>query len=239
MTADLMQRTRDTTELVLQQAGVEPEGLDDVILVGGSTHMPVVQTMLTEVCRRMPTRDVRPEEAVARGAAIHAAILEARLTGGESRMSKAVINRLRAVTTSDVNSHSLGVKVTDPNERTRKINHIMIPKNTSIPFEKTQRFVTNSDNQQRIHVSVLEGDAIDPAACEQIGDFRIYDLPAGLPKGSPVEVTYRYDSSGRIHVSARELVGNKEAATEIVRASMASNEDLDVMEGLAKGYEVE
>ena len=115
----------------------------------------------------------------------------------------------------------------------------MIPKNTSIPFEKTQRFVTNSDNQQRIHVSVLEGDAVDPAACEQIGDFRIYDLPAGLPKGSPVEVTYRYDSSGRIHVSARELVGNKEAATEIVRASMASNEDLDVMEGLAKGYEVE
>ena len=87
-----------------------------MILVGGSTHMPVVEMMLSEVCRRKPTRDVRPEEAVARGAAIHAAILEARLTGGESRMSKAVINRLRAVTTSDVNSHSLGVKVTDPND---------------------------------------------------------------------------------------------------------------------------
>ncbi|MFP6762392.1 MAG: Hsp70 family protein, partial [Planctomycetaceae bacterium] len=110
MTADLMQRTRDTTELVLQQAGIDPETLDEVIVVGGSTHMPVVDQMLIEVCKRKPSRDVIPEEAVARGAAIHAAILEARLTGGESRMARSVINRLRNVSTTDVNSHSLGVK---------------------------------------------------------------------------------------------------------------------------------
>lgn len=240
MTGDLMQRTRDTTELVLQQSGVEPEGLDDVILVGGSTHMPVVEQMLVDVCKRKPSRDVIPEEAVARGACIHAAILEARATGGESRMGKSIINRLRAVTTTDVNSHSLGVKITDPNDRSRKINHIMIQKNTAIPFEKTQRFVTNSDNQQRIHVSVLEGDAIDPMACELIGDFRIHDLPPGLPKGSPVEVSYRYDSAGRIHVSARELVSNKEAATEIVRENLGGTEEnIDVLTTLAGEYEVE
>ena len=240
MTGDLMQRTRDTTELVLQQAGVEPEGLDEVIVVGGSTHMPVVDQMLIEVCKRKPSREVTPEEAVAQGASIHAAILEARLTGGESRMARTVINRLRNVATTDVNSHSLGVKITDPNDRTRKINHIMIPKNTSIPYEITQRFVTNSDNQQRIHVSVLEGDATDPAACEEIGDFRIFGLPANLPKGSPVEVTYKYDASGRIGVSARELTGNNEAATEIVRANAnASDEAVDVLSGLAAEYEVE
>jgi molecular chaperone DnaK len=240
MTADLMQRTRDTTELVIQQAGIDTDALDDIVVVGGSTNMPVVDQMLIEVCGRKPSRDVVPEEAVARGAAIHAAILEARLTGGESRMARSVIDRLRAVSTTDVNSHSLGVKITDPNDRTRKINHIMIPKNTAIPFEKTQRFVTNSDNQQRIHVSVLEGDAIDPTACEQIGDFRIYDLPEGLPKGSPVEVTYRYDSAGRIHVSARELTGNREAATEIVRQNEASSdENIDVLTSLATNYEVE
>ena len=240
MTGDLMQRTRDTTELVLQQSGVEAENLDEVVLVGGSTNMPVVEQMLVEVCKRKPSREVTPEEAVAKGAAIHAAILEARATGGESRMGKSIINRLRSVTTSDVNSHSLGVKVTDPNEKTRKINHIMIPRNTSIPFEVTQRFVTNSDNQQRIHVSVLEGDSTDPMACEQIGDFRIYDLPAGLPKGSPVEVTYRYDSAGRIHVTARELVGDTEAATEIVRENLGGTEEnIDVMTGLAQQYEVE
>lgn len=240
MTADLMQRTRDTTELVMQQAGVEPDGLDDLVLVGGSTHMPVVEQMLMEVCQHKPSRDVIAEEAVARGAAIHAAILEARATGGESRMGKAVIDRLRSVSTTDVNSHSLGIKITDPGDRTRKINHIMIPKNTPIPYEKTQRFVTNSDNQQRIHVSVLEGDAPDPMACEQIGDFRVYDLPANLPKGSPVEVMYRYDGSGRISVAATELTGNKAASAEIVRENQSVTEaNIGGLEGLAQGYDVE
>ena len=240
MTGDLMQRTRDTTELVIQQAGIQPKDLDEVIVVGGSTHMPVVDQMLIEVCKRNPSRDVVPEEAVSRGAAIHAAILEARLTGGESRMARSVINRLRNVQTTDVNSHSLGVKITDPNNREKKINHIMIPKNTAIPFEITQRFVTNSDNQQRIHVTVLEGDSFDPLACEQIGDFRIYGLPPNLPKGSPVEVSYNYDASGRIGVSARELTGNNEASTEIVRANeSSSDENIDVLSALAEGYEVE
>ena len=240
MTGDLMQRTRDTTELVIQQAGVEPEQLDDVILVGGSTHMPVVEQMLVAICKRKPSREVVPEEAVAKGAAIHAAILEAKATGGESRMSKGVINRLRSITATDVNSHSLGVKITDPNDRTRKINHIMIPKNTGIPFVITQRFVTNSDNQQRIHVSVLEGDAEDPMACEQIGDFRIFGLPANLPKGSPVEISYKYDASGRISVTARELTAGNEAATEIVRQNaQVTDENIGALEGLAENYEVE
>ena len=95
----------------------------------------------------------------------------------------------------------------------------MIPRNTAIPFEKTQRFVTTSDNQERIHVYILEGEAPDPAACTSIGDFQIVGLPPNLPKGSPVEVTYRYDANGRIHAAARELTANKAAATEIVRDS--------------------
>ena len=238
MTADLLQRTRDTTELVLQQSGVGINGLDDLILVGGSTYMPVVEKMLTEVCGRPPSRDVVPEEAVAQGAAIHAAILEARATGGESRMGKTVINRLRSVHTSDVNSHSLGVKITDPQNRSRKINHIMIPKNTSIPFEVRQKFVTTSMNQQRIHVTVLEGDAVDPDACEQIGDFYITGLPLNLPAGSPVEVTYSYDSSGRISCSAIELTSKKAASTEIIRTGLQTK-DVDVFEVLAKDYQVE
>ncbi len=239
MTADLMQRTQDTTELVLQQAGVTPDGLDEVVLVGGSTYMPVVRQMLKEVCRREPSTKVKPEEAVAQGAAIHAAIMEARATGGESRMARAVINRLRSVSTTDVNSHALGVKITDPGDRTRKINHIMINKNTALPFSVTQRFVTTSDNQQRIHVSILQGDAVDPLACEQIGDFRITSLPANLPKGSPVEVTYSYDANGRIHVTAKELTGNRVASTEIVREKMKTEGDIDVMTELAAGYHVE
>lgn len=239
LTSDLMQRTRDTTELVMQQAGVAKGELDEVVLVGGSTYMPVVEMMLREVTGREPSRDVTPEEAVAEGAAIHAGILEARATGGETRMGKAVISRLRSVAMTDVNSHSLGVKITDPNDRTRKINHIMIPKNTSIPFKVTQRFVTNVANQQRIHICVLEGDATDPDACTTIGDFRILSLPPNLPAGSPVEVTYEYDKNGRIGAHARELTGNQEAKTEIVRDSGLSNENVDVFETLAGSYSVE
>lgn len=140
--------------------------------------MPIVEKMLTEVAGRSPSRDVQPEEAVAQGAAIHAAILEAKATGGESRMGKMVINRLRSVQTSDVNSHSLGVKITDPNNRSRKINHIMIPKNTSIPFSVKQKFVTTTANQQRIHVSVLEGEAAGPG-CLRTDRRLLHHWPAG------------------------------------------------------------
>jgi molecular chaperone DnaK len=239
LTADLMQRTRDTTELVMTQAEVPKGMLDEVVLVGGSTYMPLVETMLRDVTGKVPSREVTPEEAVAEGAAIHAAILEARATGGGSRMGQAVVKRLRSVATSDVNSHSLGVKISDPANRARKINHIMIPKNTSIPFKVSQRFATNSHNQQRIHVCVLEGDAVDPDACTVIGDFRIVNLPPNLPAGSPVEITYEYDKNGRISCVARELVGNKEAKTEIVRDSGLNDENVDAFEVLAKGYAVE
>ncbi|MBX3443400.1 MAG: Hsp70 family protein [Planctomyces sp.] len=239
MTADLMQRTRDTTELVMQQAGVNRGELEAVVLVGGSTWMPVVETMLEEVTGVAPTRDVKPEEAVAQGAAIHAAILEARETGGESRISKAVITRLRSVTTTDVNSHSLGIKITDPNNRTRKINHIMIPKNSAVPHKITQQFVTNSTNQQRVHVCVLEGDASDPDACTTIGDFRITGLPPNLPAGAPVEVTYQYDKNGRIDISARELTSGQAGKIEIVRDSGLNDSNVDAFENLAREYEVE
>lgn len=239
LTGDLMQRTRDTTDLVMAQAGVAPGELDELVLVGGSTHMPVVETMLREVTGKVPSRDVNPEEAVAQGAAIHAAILEARESKGVGRMGSAVINRLRSVTATDVNSHSLGVKITDPNNRSRKINHIMIPKNTTIPFEVSQKFVTNTPNQQRIHIAVLEGDAIDPDACTTIGDFRIMSLPPNLPAGSPVEVTYQYDKNGRIHARARELTSNVEAKTEIIRDSGLSEDNVDAFEILATKYSVE
>jgi molecular chaperone DnaK len=239
MTSDLLQRTRDTTELVLQQAAVDPAILDEVVLVGGSTYMPSVESMLTEVCQRAPSRELRPEEAVAQGAAIHAAILEARENRGIAGLSELVTARLRSVMTSDVNSHSLGVKVSSPEDRTRKINHVMIPRNSQIPFNISQRFVTNSANQKTIHVYILEGDASDPDACTQIGDFRIIGLPANLPAGSPVEVTYSYDASGRIHAVAKELTGNKVATTEIVRASGLSDQGVNNFELLAKEYQVE
>ena len=239
MTSDLLQRTRDTTELVLQQAGVEPRVLDEVVLVGGSTYMPAVELMLTEICQRKPSRELRPEEAVAQGAAIHAAILEARENRGIEGLSALVTARLRSVQTSDVNSHSLGIKISSPEDRTRKINHIMIPRNSAIPYSISQKFSTNSANQKTIHVYILEGDASDPEACTQIGDFQIVGLPPNLPAGSPVEITYSYDANGRISAVAKELTGNRVAETEIVRASGLSDQGVNNFELLAKDYQVE
>ncbi len=240
ITSDLMQRTKDTTELVMQQAHVKPGQLDEVVLVGGSTYMPIIETMLREVCERTPSRELSPEEAVAQGAAIHAAILEARATGGESRMAKSVINRLRSVSAIDVNSHSLGVEITDPNDRKKKMNHIMIPRNTAIPCLVNQRFSTTVPNQQRVHVKLLQGETHDVDGCTLIGDFRILNLPPNLPAGSPVELTYKYDANGRINATARDLIGNNEAATQIVRDSGLTEGNVeDAFETLTKSYTVE
>ena len=240
MTADLLQRTKDTTELVMQQAGVKAGTLDEVILVGGSTLMPVVEQMLREVTGREPSRDLLPERAVAEGAAIHAAILETRHNAGNSKVAETVQKRLNAVRTSDVNSHSLGIKISDPSDRSRKINHIMIPKNTPVPHSVKQRFGTNTAGQSRVHVEILEGDAIDPAACELIGDFRVFNLPASLPKGAPIEITYAYDSSGRISATAKELTGNNEATAEIVRESGMDDKDIvNALDVLTSQYDIE
>lgn len=240
MTADLLQRTKDTTELVLQQSGVAPGTLDELVLVGGSTYMPVVEQMLREICQREPSRALAPERAVAEGAAIHAAILQARNGVNTGGIVDVVQKRLNSVKTTDVNSHSLGIKISDPKDKTRKINHIMIPKNSPIPHNVKQRFGTNTDGQQRIHVEILEGDAIDPAACELIGDFRITNLPPGLPKGSPIEITYSYDSSGRISATAKELTGNNQASAEIVRDSGLNEGQIkDALSTLQNEYDVE
>ena len=239
MTADLLQRTRDTTELVLQQSGVEIGSLDEVVLVGGSTHMPAVYNMLKGVTGRPPSRELNPDEAVAEGAAIHAAILVARETGGSSQMAQAVIKRLRSVTATDVNSHSLGVEITDPNNTGRKTNHVMIPRNTPIPHTISQRFMTNVPNQQRIRVRLVQGEVPEMDACTVIGDFQITSLPPNLPKGSPVELTYSYDSNGRIRAEARELTSNRQASAEIVRDGGVSDSGVDAFEQLAREYQVE
>ncbi len=238
-TADLLQRTRDTTEFVLEHAGIDATALDDVILVGGSTAMPGVVKMLKELCGRRPATGLNPQLAVAQGAAIHAAILEAKATRGKGQMAKALVQRLRAVTATDVNSHSLGVEITDVNDANDKRNHIMIPRNTKLPCSVKQRFVTNINNPNAVHVRLLEGEAADVDACTYIGDFRIDKLPPNLAAGSPVEVSYSYDARGHIHVSVCELTGNNEASLEIAWDGGMDHTALQVLRKLAQDYTVE
>lgn len=238
LTFDLLQRTADTTEYVIRQAKMEFSDLDAVVMIGGSTLMPQVPKMLERVTGLKPytSPDLDPHTAVARGAAIHAAILEAQ-NNSNTQLDERVKKMLANVHEEDVNSHGLGIVAA--NRDKQMINHIMIPRNTTLPFSVSRTFQTTKDGQTRVSVQVLEGDAPDPTACSFLGKCRIVDLPENMPKGTPVEVTYSFDKAGRISVSAREKLTNKEAKIEIERRGVLSEADVEKFIRMADEYTIE
>ena len=121
----------------------------------------------------------------------------------------------------------------------RSVNHVMIPRNTRLPVQVQRSFRTARDGQQRVVVQVLEGDAPDPAACSLLGKCRIAGLPAHLPKGSPIEVTYAFDASGRITVRARNKAGGEEATISIERRGGLTDAEVNAYWKLASDYKVE
>ncbi|MGA2063396.1 MAG: Hsp70 family protein [Thermoguttaceae bacterium] len=237
LTADLLQRTADTTELVLQQAKVKPGDLDAVVMVGGSTLMPQVPRTLRKVVGQEPYTGISPHTSVAQGAAIHAAILEVqhRRAGG---LADKVRHMLDSVRQENVNSHGLGVLATNPKSG-KEVNHLMIPRNTRLPAEVRKVFQTKREGQARVTVQVLEGDAPDPLACSVLGKCVIAGLPPGLPKGSPIEVTYSFDASGRIAVAAREKASGRQATIDIQRRGGLDEHQIDAYTRLANEYTVE
>ncbi len=239
LTYDLLQRTADTTQFVVEQAGMKFNDLDAIVMIGGSTLMPQVPRMLEKLTGQKPyvSPDLDPHTAVARGAAIHAAILEAQYNKG-NKLSDRVKKLLENVREEDVNSHGLGVVATDP-KRNQVVNHIMIPRNTTLPYSISKTFQTNKDGQTRVSIQVMEGDAPDPTACALLGKCRITDLPPNLPKGTPVEVTYSFDKTGRISVSAREKLTNQEARIEIERRGVLTEEEVVKFIQLADQYSIE
>jgi len=224
--------------MVLEQAGVKPEELDALVLVGGSTLMPQVPQMIEKLTGKQPYREISPHTAVAQGAAIHAAILEAQHRGESTELAEKVRKMLDAIKQENVNSHGLGIALTNPKTQ-RRTNYVMIPRNTPLPVEIKQVFRTNHENQEKITIRVLEGDAPDPTACSRLGKCHITDLPPKLPKGAKVEVTYSFDAAGRIAVKARELTAGKEAAIEIERRGRLNEKQVDAYTKLAKNYKVE
>jgi molecular chaperone DnaK len=238
LTADLLQRTADTMLLVIDQAKVKVDDLDAIVLVGGSTLMPQVPQMIERVTGRAPYRDLSPYTSVAQGAAIHAAILEAKYRGDQGDQGKKVRKMLASVKQENVNSHGVGVVVTNARSGKRR-NHVMIPRNTRLPAEVSQEFRTNHPGQQRVSVQVLEGDAPDPDACSLLGKCTISSLPKDLPVGSPIEVTYAFDVSGRITVKACDKTGGNEAKIQIERRGRLNDEQVDTFTELASEYKVE
>jgi molecular chaperone DnaK len=238
MTADLLQRTTDTAQLVLEQAEVTADQLDAIVLVGGSTLMPKVPLTLKELTGKDPYRGLSPHTAVAQGAAIHAAILEAKFRGETSELAERIRKLLRNVKQEDVNSHGLGVMARNP-KTGKMVNHVMIHRNSKLPTEVRRMFVTSEPNQRRVNIKVIEGDAPDPAACSLLGNFRITGLPENLPKGSPIEVVYAFDASGRVRVRARDKTGGKEAEIEIERKGGLNDSQVNAFATLADAYRVD
>ncbi len=215
MSADLLERTSYTTRQLLGVAGLEWKDVQRVLLVGGSTRMPMVARMLQGISGIQPDRMVNPDEAVARGAALYAGhLLNTRAGGPRSTFQ-----------VTNVNAHSLGVEGIEI-ETLRKTNIVLIPRNTPLPARKTNRFATKTDGQRSIVIKVLEGESSQPGDCIAIGRTVVRDLPAGLPKGWPVEVTFEYGANGRLTVEAQVPGTQHQARLELLRETGLSNEGL-------------
>ena len=213
LTADLLERTRSTTELALRQALLSWGDIDDVLLVGGASRMPAVHRMLTEISGKTPNRSQSPDEAVAHGAALYAASLHPQTAGNNP------------IDVTNVNAHSLGVVAGQ--RATRQVNAVLIPRNTPLPVSKTRRFRTSHSDQKNVHLRIVEGESRDPDSCIDIGECVVTIQGISLPKGSPIDVTFRYETNGRLSVYTRILESRDSYSTEIQRSPRAHLDDID------------
>ncbi len=217
LTSGLMRRAELLTDDVLIDAGLQREDIDTVLLAGGSTRMPMVRAMLKEHFARAPATDINPDECVALGAALTAAIESARLSGETPDVD---------IRTHDVTSHSLGMVVF----RDGKLhNSRIISRNTRIPCEQTRdNYVTTHDGQTTMDLWLVQGENPDPLECNVLGHFEFYGIPPRPAGDSRLAVTYRYNANGIVEVEAMDLrsgqtLAHRLAAGHITLEDLAKN----------------
>ncbi|MEX2112575.1 MAG: Hsp70 family protein [Pirellulales bacterium] len=215
LTHDLLSRTEFTTKQTLQAAGLSWKEIDQVLMVGGSTRMPMVAEMLRRLVGKEPDASVSVDEAVAHGAALHAGVLLAEGRGQRPMLS-----------VKNVNSHSLGVVATDARTE-RKRNAILIPRNTPLPVTAKRVFRTQKTGQKSILVQIVEGESASPDDCSQIGRCVARGLPEDLPAQTPIEVKFSYQENGRLTVNVNVSGTQRELRHEITRDNTMSQQQLD------------
>ena len=232
LTRDLLLRTKMTTQTVLKQAQLTWDKVDKILMVGGSTHMPMTGKMLRELTGKDPDRTLAVSEVVARGAAVHAGIVSARhrpakldphLEDVPELGAPDPVPELADIVEISVNAHSLGVEVRQGDEL---LNNKLVMKNTQLPAAVSRVYYTARDNQTRVRVRVLQGEAQQAEACIPVGECWIEGLAANLPKGSPVQVRCGVAANGRIEVMALDMTSGRVAKTEIHRTG--GLEDVDI-----------
>ena len=208
LTADLVEATLGPTRRALEDAGLTPEQIDRVILVGGSTRIPAVQEAIKRLMGKEPHKGVNPDEVVAIGAAIQAAVL-----AGE----------VRDIVLLDVTPLSLGI------ETLGGVFTKLIERNTTIPVSKKQIFTTAADNQTAVDIHVLQGERPMAADNVTLGRFQLTGIPPA-PRGVPqIEVTFDIDANGIVHVSAKDLGTGKEQKITITSSGGLSEADIQRM----------
>ena len=208
MIEDLVQRTVGPCKKALKDAGLKPADIDEVVLVGGSTRIPLVQKVVKDLFGKEPHKGVNPDEVVALGAAVQAGVL-----AGE----------VKDVLLLDVTPLSLGI------ETLGGVMTPLITRNTTIPTRKSEVFTTADDNQTQVEIHVLQGERQMAADCRTLGRFQLVGIPPA-PRGMPkVEVTFDIDANGIVNVSAKDQATGKEQSIKIESSSGLSEEDIDKM----------
>ncbi|NRI68614.1 Hsp70 family protein [Rhodococcus sp. MS16] len=220
LTMDLVRRTEDLTESVLDEAGVAWDSLDHLILVGGSTRMPMIRNLVEKLAGRQADRTVHPDQAVALGAAIQAAVHVSASAGTTLDVFEG-----KGLQVLDVTSQALGTLALDGNDSRTMMNNILIPRNTKIPAKSSQDFYTSSDQQTSVHVEVTQGDDTDPEYVVVIGEKTLPIPP--YPQGAPVRVSYAYDIDQTVFVEVTDLTANKLIGTfDIDRIANLTDDEL-------------
>ncbi len=209
---------------VVAAAGVTPKDISVVLAVGGSTRMPVVRARLLDIFGTVPDTSVRPDEAVALGAALFAAQRQLE-RGGAVMIEAEARDYLEQLCVTDVAAHSLGVSAFEAAAGQRPVMAPLLPRNTALPFAAERTFFTMRPGETRIVIPVLEGESRDPDLCRRVGTVVIDGLPPGRPAHQPVNVTMSLNRDGILQVSAADVTTRAEASTTIVHNYMTDDGD--------------